>query len=178
MQKYQYQGKEYTSVFLLRQAIWKAEKKVFGKEPEQNKAEFWSRLGVVYTEKPSPEPSLASLKHQKLQELDNAFSQWRQDKAVLISSLGFTADADERAMIDVSGLVALEAPAVFMDADNIPHELSLDGLKVLQKEIIGSGNSAYQTKWRYREAVNTAESKEVLNTINFVFSPVDFSRAE
>lgn len=180
IKQYTYNDKVFSSEQLVRNAIWENEHKVFGPAPStKTKAKaFWKALGVIYTEKAAPEPSLETLKAQKLSSLDRAFTQWRQDKAVLVSSLGFTADADERAMIDVSGLVALEAPAVFMDADNTPHELSLEDLKVLQKEIIGSGNSAYQAKWMYREAVNAAEDKESLEAISFVFSPVDFRGTE
>ena len=54
IKKYIYQDREYGSIDGVRQAIWKAEKKVFGKEPEQNKADFWSRLGVEYSEMPDP----------------------------------------------------------------------------------------------------------------------------
>lgn len=151
IKKYLYNNKEYLSEYSVRQAIWKEERKVFGKEPEENRAEFWENLGVTYSEQPDPPiiqhiPTLEEEKTIKLARLNDAFQQWRNDEATLISSLGFTADADERAMIDVSGLVTLDSPATFMDADNVPHELSAEELKTLQKEIIQSGNHAYQVK--------------------------------
>ena len=91
-----------------------------------------------------------------------------------LSSLGFEADADERAMIDVSGLVALESPAVFMDANNVPRELTADQIKILHKEIIQSGNKAYETKWALRNAISAAESKDALEAIELKFEPVNF----
>lgn len=183
IKKYLYNDKEYLSEYSVRQAIWKEDHKVFGKEPEENRAEFWETLGVTYSEQPDPPivqhiPTLEEEKTIKLARLNDAFQQWRNNDATLISSLGFTADADERAMIDVSGLVALDSPATFMDADNVPHELSAEELKTLQKEIIQSGNQAYQVKWSLRNAINEAETKEALDNIELTFTPVDFSEVE
>jgi len=180
IKKYLYNNKEYLSEYSVRQAIWKEERKVFGKEPEENRAEFWENLGVTYSEQPDPPiiqhiPTLEEEKTIKLAHLNDAFQQWRNDDATLISSLGFTADADERAMIDVSGLVALGAPAAFMDANNVPHELTTDQIKVLHKEIIQSGNKAYETKWALRNAINACQSVEELEAVELKFEPVSFA---
>lgn len=48
---YKYNGQEYQSVYSVRQAIWKAENKLFGDEPKEARQEFWARLGVEYSEK-------------------------------------------------------------------------------------------------------------------------------
>lgn len=56
IRKYTFNGKEYRSGYAVRQAIWKEDRKAFGEEPEENKAEFWEKLGVAYTEEPDPEP--------------------------------------------------------------------------------------------------------------------------
>ncbi len=122
-----------------------------------------------------PDPTLAEVKEQKLAELSSAFTAWRTDGATLISSLGFEADADEKANDDVAGLVTLGASATFMDADNQPHELTIDQLKILQKEIIESGVSAYETKWAYRNAINSAETVDAVTSISIAFQPKDFS---
>lgn len=180
IKKYFYNGEEYLSEYAVRQAIWKEDHKVFGKEPEENRVEFWANLDVTYSEQPDPPivqhiPTLEEEKTIKLARLNDAFQQWRNDDATLISSLGFTADADERAMIDVSGLVALEAPAAFMDANNVPHELTTDQIKVLHKEIIQSGNKAYETKWALRNAINACQSVEELEAVELKFEPVSFA---
>lgn len=171
--KYLYNGKEYLSAYQVRQAIFETERKAFPEEPEEGKVEFWKALDVTYTEEETP---LEDLKAQKLDLLDMAFMQWRNDDATLVSSLGFMADCDERAMIDVNGLVTICADTVtFMDADNQPHELTLEQLKVLQAEIIQSGTLAYQTKWMLRQAIEKAENKEHLDAIDIAFTAVDFS---
>lgn len=183
MKAYNYRGKEYFSCEDVRQAIWESERKAFGEEPEENKAEFWASLGVEYTEEEDPPivqhiPTLDEEKLMACGRLNEAFRSWRNDEATLISSLGFTADADERAMIDVSGLVALEVPAVFMDANNVPHELTAEQIKVLHKEIIQSGNKAYERKWALRNRINACESLEELKAIELNFEPADFSEVE
>lgn len=182
IKKYLYNNKEYLSEYSVRQAIWKEDHKVFGKEPEENRAQFWEELNVTYTEEEEPPvaqhtPTLDEEKLMACGRLTEAFRSWRNDEATLISSLGFEADADERAMIDVSGLVALEAPAIFMDANNVPHELTVEQIKVLHKEIIQSGNKAYETKWALRNAINACGSLEELKAIELKFEPVSFAGA-
>lgn len=172
MQHYLYKGVEYKSERELRKAIFEQERKAFAK---CNTPEEWAQHGVdiVVTE-----PAIDVLKAQKIALLDHAFMRWRNDGATLVSSLGFKADCDERAMIDVNGLVTVcgeSQTVVFMDADNQPHELSLEQLKVLQSEIIQSGTLAYQAKWKLRTAIESAENKEALDAIAIRFTPVDFT---
>ena len=47
---YKYKDQEYQSAYSVRQAIWKEEHKLFGKEPDEDREAFWSRLGVEYAE--------------------------------------------------------------------------------------------------------------------------------
>lgn len=172
IKKYFYNGKEYLSDYQVRQAIFETERIAFPEEPKENKAKFWNDLGVTYIEEETP---LETLKTQKLNLLDMTFMRWRNNDATLVSSLGFTADCDERAMIDVNGLVTICTDTVtFMDANNNPHELTIEQLKVLQAEIIQSGTLAYQTKWMLRQAIETAQNKEALDAIEIKFEPVSF----
>ena len=130
-----------------------------------------------------PEKTVEEVRSEKLSQLDGAFNSWYSDGATVFSSLGFEADSDARAMTDVNGLVtALEAQAtfsdsgvVFMDAKNEGHQLTLDQLKTLQLEIIASGNAAYQEKWKLRDAIEKAKTKEELEGIEIAFHPADFS---
>ena len=130
-----------------------------------------------------PAPSIAELKNAKLSQLDSAFLQWYETDAVVTSSLGFVADSDARAMMDVSGLVTtLEAqPAesrasvAFMDANNEAHLLTLDQLKTVQLEIIQNGQSAYQQKWTLRTAIESAQTKEDLDAVEIKFTAEDYS---
>ena len=131
-----------------------------------------------------PSPSVDELKTEKLSQLDSAFLQWYETDAVVTSSLGFVADSDSRAMMDVSGLVTTlesqpaesRATVAFMDANNQPHLLSLEQLKTVQVEIIQNGQSAYQQKWSMRAAIEQATTKEELEAIEIKFSAEDFSK--
>ncbi len=130
-----------------------------------------------------PAPTLDELKTAKLAELDTAFMSWYEDKATVTTSLGFVADSDARAMMDVNGLVTtLESqPAetrstvTFMDANNQPHLLSLEQLKAVQLEIVQNGQSAYQQKWTLRTAIEQASTKEELDAIEIKFVAEDYS---
>lgn len=132
-----------------------------------------------------PEKTFEEVKADKTAQLDSAFNAWYNDDATLISSLGFEADSDSRAMQDVNGLVvAAESSAtfsetglIFMDANNEGHQASLEDLKTLQLEIIAAGNAAYQEKWKLRDAINAATSKDELEAIEIKFHPVDFSES-
>lgn len=131
-----------------------------------------------------PKKTVEEVRTEKTSELDAAFNSWYTDGATMKSSLGFEADSDSRAMQDVNGLVtAAEAQAtfdtdgtlVFMDANNQGHAVTLDQLKVLQLEIINSGNLAYQQKWKIRDAIAKAKTKEELEAITIKFTPADFT---
>ena len=50
---WQYQGRDYSSEYAVRQAIWENERKAFG---APDSAEAWSALGVTYTETQVADP--------------------------------------------------------------------------------------------------------------------------
>lgn len=75
IRKYTFNGKEYRSGYAVRQAIWKEDRKAFGEEPEENKAEFWEKLGVAYTEEPDPEPPQRVLALREVRELKARLSE-------------------------------------------------------------------------------------------------------
>jgi hypothetical protein len=132
---------------------------------------------------PNGVPSLAEVKQSKLDALDFAFRQWYEKDATVASSLGFVADSDSRAMMDVSGLITVlesqpkssRSTVSFMDHDNVAHDLTLDGLKTVQLEIIQNGQAAYSQKWAFRTQIESAESVEALQAIEITFTGLDFS---
>ena len=66
---WQYQGKDYSSEYAVRQAIWENERKAFG---APNSAEAWSVLGVTYTEAQvaDPEPDEQQLRVEAVRQRD------------------------------------------------------------------------------------------------------------
>ena len=180
-----YNGVTYQSEWQVRQDIFNKDHVSFGEAPDEGKVEFWAQFGVTYTEEPDPAPTLEQLKQTKLRELEVMFKDWYEDCATLISSLGFEADSDAKAKMDVDGLVTkaeaqpTESQArysvTFMDANNEAHPVTLEQLKVLQIEIIDSGIAAYNEKWAFREAINNAQSEDELNAVHIVFTKQHFS---
>ena len=176
IKKYLYNGKEYTSAYQVRQAIFEAERKAFPAEPEEGRAEFWAEHNVTYTEEEIP---LAAWKARKSFAIKQAFLNWRNNQATIVSSLGFKADSNERANTDINGLLVAyesnqDASITFRDADNQFHNLSYDQLKVLQLEIIENGNHAYAQKWAFDAQVESAASEEDLNAIEVKFEGKNF----
>lgn len=139
------------------------------------------RFQIVAT----PDPSVDEVRRKKLLELEESFLQWYEKDAVVTSKLGFVADSDSRAMMDVIGLVTsfeaapeeTRSPVAFMDHNNISHMLTLEQLKVVQLEIISNGRSAYAQKWALRTQIESAESVEALQAIEITFTGLDFSAA-
>lgn len=96
IKKYLYNENVYHSEYAVRQAIWKEDRKVFGKEPDENRAEFWEKLNVVYTEEPDPEPSARSLATKEIQELKE---QLRETDYAVIKIAEGAATAEEYAEV-------------------------------------------------------------------------------
>ena len=178
IKKFIYDGVEYSYEREVRKAIYEKEHKIFSKAPSENVTEFWAKFGVTYTEEQEPfEP----LKARKAFAIKRAFLDWRNNKATLISSLGFKADSNERANTDVSGLLIAyennqDALITFRDADNLFHSLTYAQVKTLQKEIIENGNYAYEQKWVLDAQVGKATTKEELDAIKIEFVGKDFTK--
>lgn len=96
IKKYLYNNKEYLSEYSVRQAIWKKDHKVFGKEPEENRAQFWEELNVTYTEEEEPAPSARILATKEIQELKE---QLRETDYAVIKIAEGAATAEEYAEV-------------------------------------------------------------------------------
>lgn len=178
IKKFVYEGVEYQSERAVRQAIKKAERKIFSSAPFENVAEFWAFHGVTYIEEQEP---IEVFKSRKAFVIKQAFLNWRNNQATLFSSLGFKADSNERANTDVSGLLVAyednpDALITFRDAGNEFHSLTYAQVKTLQKEIIENGNHAYAQKWMLDAQVESATTKEELDAIEVKFEGKDFSK--
>lgn len=187
--KYVYNGETYRSPYAVKQAIFENERLAFEAEPKENKAEFWEKFGVTYTEEPDPvpePPTVDEVRAQKLDELEKKFLRWYEQDATLVSSLGYECDCDARAMLDISGLVVkAEADGVekastysttFMDANNQPHLVGTEQLKTIQLEIVTAGQAAYQEKWELRTLILGAEDVKTLEALDITFTKQDFSK--
>lgn len=177
IETYIYKGEKFDSEQAVRKVIFDQERKALPKNRKDSPVEFWSKYGVTHIEEQEP---IETLKAQKSFAIKQAFLNWRNNAATLISSLGFKADSNERANTDVSGLLVAydgnqEALIAFRDADNQFHELTYLQMKTLQKEIIANGNYAYIQKWAFDAQVESATTKEELDAIEVKFVGKDFS---
>ena len=177
IKRYECQGLHFATERDLRKHLYETKKNAFGKTPE-NAVEFWAKYGVTYIEEDEP---IEFFKQQKSRVVKQAFLNWRNNNATLISSLGFKADSSERANTDISGLLVAyennqDAPITFRDADNQFHTLTYGQLKVLQLEIIENGNFAYEQKWALDAQVENAITKEQLDAIKIEFVGKDFTK--
>lgn len=130
----------------------------------------------------TPEETLESRRAAKLEMLSQQFEQ-ASARAFIDSSLGFRADADETAYRDVDGLLVLlsdqpEQTVSFCDYDNLMQPLTLEQLRVLQKEIARNGTYLYEQKWALREAIESAESVEELDGVTIAFTYMTFETAD
>lgn len=175
---YLYNGQTYYSAYTVKQAIFENERLAFGAEPLENRERFWEQFGVQYQEieDPPPEPkSIDEVRQEKLDQLQNKFNLWYNDRATVITSLGYTVDADTTAAVDVAGLITTNESRVFNDANNMTHDVTSEDLQLIRTEIEQARQAARQQKWDYRTAILAAETIEQIQQIKIKFVPMDFS---
>ena len=131
----------------------------------------WNNLWEQYTD---VEP-IEHLKTRMLNELNTAHEK-AESEAYVVSSLGFTIDADNRANRDIDGILKTigNGTVMFCDYENEFHELNRAQCETLQVEIIQNAQALYAQKWAYRAQVEGAESVDELNAIEFTFSHLSF----
>lgn len=173
MKKYIYKENEYTSLYSLRDAVWKQDHIVFSTPSTK---EGWAKYGITVEEIVPPELSLEELKERALKELNSNFSQARSSKRIYVdSSLGFPVNAGETAVIDVMMLTqqaqdqSEDYTVMFRAFDDTFHQVNLAQLKVLQNEIATEGSLFYQHKWNIQKQIDEATTKEELRSIDLTF---------
>lgn len=196
--QYLYKDVTYDTQWKVRREIEASENRRFGPEPViendheaqlHARIDFWQRLNVVYSElevitpEPDPAQELQAAKTTKLNQLENWFNEIRTSKdTYIISSLGFKANSNETAVINLSGLIGLaqdvqyapEGKLTFMDFDNQPQQLDKDQLTKLKNEISAAGSASYAVKWQYRTTIEGAEDIDTIEKVEFVMPVFTF----
>lgn len=129
-----------------------------------------------YAPKKSEEEIIEEAKASKLKELSELTDKiFNSQETYLTSSLGFRINARSKALEDINSLIVLgDEVTYFNDFDDVIHELSVEQLEILQKEVIKSGQNIYQQKWAYRKQIENAQSVEDVLNIEFNFIMSDF----
>lgn len=178
---YKYKDTEYNSKYLVRQAIWKEEHKIFPEEPlDESEAEaFWSKMGVTIVEIPTPEPPLQSVKARKLSVMNSMFDNL-QSECGFMSSVGFKVNGDSTANRNVDMLIRYfpaDAKTVsFCAYDNTMHDLTKEELETILQEIVTNAQYIYQQKWAYRNAIDNATTYADVKAIRIEFVCMDFTK--
>lgn len=143
--------------------VWQAEKDRIEQEQAEAEAEY---------------NKFENRKARALTQL-NADFETVAERAYIVSSLGFTVDANGTANENVNGLLITIGTGTvqFCDYYNQFHELNKAQLEALQSEIVQNGQSLYAQKWQYRHAIEDCIDNEgldaVLATIEFTY--MDFT---
>lgn len=130
-----------------------------------------------------PEKPLEKLREEKLQELSSKTSAAESDAYVVssVGSPGIKINANERANRDIEGLIKLlksfpeDTTEDFCCYDNTYYPVTLQDLETMQLEVITNGHNLYKQKWAYRNAINSASTKEELDAIHIEFQMLNFS---
>ena len=133
----------------------------------------------VYFEAPpvQDESSFAFKKAAKLERLQTEFEAV-QKTASVTSSLGFVANAGDRAHRDVNGLIkSLKSDNVltteFRDYNDMFQVVTLEELELLELEIIKNGHYIYKQKWDIEKRINDAKTVEDIDAIDIKFDMLD-----
>ena len=187
--RYIFEENKYTSLYQLRQAIWKSLRVAYANPKTQEEFDAIPELkGHVTVEEYDPMDDVndESLRARALSNLESSFTAYRNSpKTYINSSLGFKANANEVAFANIEGCIAqAEAPSgvmttadegkiTFMDFEDQPHELTVDQLKTLKVEVASNGSRAYGVKWLYRQQIEAADRATLLKGFSFDFRPDD-----
>ena len=131
----------------------------------------------TYFAKPEISEDINSFEYKKaalIEKLNREFNNI-QESASVESSLGFVADAGNRANRDVEGLITvMEADNIesitFRDFNNVFQIVSLEELKTLKLEIIKNAQNIYLQKWEFEKQINAATTVEELDKIKIEFT--------
>lgn len=137
---WRYKGKDYTSEWSVRQAVFETDRVSFGEVPEGEEVEFWKQFDVTYVERDYSDEEREAL------ELDEA----KRERAAKVASLtvevdGMTFDADEISQTRMTrAIAAAEATGltetVWVLADNRVVKVTLAQMKqALAKSMLAMG---------------------------------------
>lgn len=143
--------------------IWQARKDEIEQEQQEQEAEY---------------QKFENRQARALTQLNSDFETVKE-RAYIKSSLGFTADANQTANENVTGLLVTigDGTCEFCDYYNQFHTLNKAQLQTLQTEIIANTQNLYQQKWVYRTQIEGCSDNEQLDevTAGIEFIYMDFT---
>lgn len=127
-----YNGVEYQSEWVVRQEIFKKDRVCFGEAPSDGAVEFWAQYGVVYVEKPKPEPTPEELAAKELEEAKRIRA--AKVAAITVEVDGLVFDGDEPAQSRMARAITAAETAgltetVWVLADNTVAKVTKEQLQ-------------------------------------------------
>lgn len=118
-------------------------------------------------------PLLENAKENKYRELKDAFT-LAESNSVVMSRVGFEINADERAYINIHGLLnetneGITEKVSFCDANNEFHDVTGKQLAIMLSDVFVHRSSLYQRKWNIRSRIQAATTFDDLNKIEITF---------
>ena len=112
-----------------------------------------------------PKKTLGELKSEKLAELTAITSKYDNqlvnNEMIIKSSLGFSINADLRSQNNLRGLISVGTePVDFVTANNSVKVLNIKQLNTLLNECALNSQNLYLQKWKYKEQIENAQTKE------------------
>lgn len=120
--------------------------------------------------------TLDEAKAAKIEELNAGLETARRDsKANILSSVGFSINANTTANENIAGLIALleateKDSTSFMAFDNTLQTVTLEELKTMQLELVAWGQALYAYKWQVRSQIEAADDVETVMAIGIDYS--------
>lgn len=127
------------------------------------------KLGAVpegyLKELPVVEQTVDELRKELLQQLKIHFA-YNRNKAVIQSAVGFPIDASDASIEGISAMLSAGLTSVnFCDANNEMQIVTNEQLQTMLKELVACKEWMYAQKWRKREFLNAATTKDELRSI-------------
>ena len=135
----------------------------------------------TYFEAPVPIEDTSTIEYRQREALETLETLFAgvQETAFIFSSLGFRANAGQRAYRDVDGLIKQMTAeghdtVLFRDYDNEMQNITLADANVLMMEIIKNGQSLYQQKWALEKTIAAITDDEGFAKLDLSFYMSDF----
>ena len=181
--RYLYNDQKYTSLWSLRQAVWKKEHKVYGNPTQQGDFDDLGLAVTVQEYDPEDEMDIGALRARCLSALNTQFNAYRNSSSTyIVSSLGFKVNANTNAYSNVDGVLlqaqkgastlSEDGKAAFRDFDNQVQMLTAQELETIKLELSENNSRVYGLKWQYEAQIAAAQTNaELKGLMTFSFDP-------
>lgn len=165
MASYTYNGNTYSTKKELRKAVWTAEHKTI-MDYTAYEATAEDTVATASVSASSSGRDVNAVRAERLSELERSFTEWADKEAVMQSSLGFRAKADQRSMGIYIGLAVIGEGATVTDADGIEHTLEDDEMSRLARDAVMAQKTFMTLYDEKKTLVEEAETADAVDAVS------------